>query len=76
MSHTITATYEDGVFKPSRPLPIPPRSEVRLTFELVENDYSATQRQAALQALENLWRSHEIDSQGDRLTREQLHERR
>ena len=33
--HRITATFEDGVFRPSQPLDLPAHSEVRLTIELV-----------------------------------------
>lgn len=73
---TITATYENGVLKLSRPLPIPAHSEVRVTIELIDTEQGMDQRQAALRALEELWKANAIDSDGDRLTREQLHERR
>lgn len=76
MSQTMTATYEDGVLKLSRPLPIPARSEVRVTIELIDGGQGLNQRQAALRALEDLWKANAIDSHGERLTREQLHERR
>jgi predicted DNA-binding antitoxin AbrB/MazE fold protein len=33
--HTITATFEDGVLKPSEPLNLPAHDEVRLTIELL-----------------------------------------
>jgi len=32
---TITATYEDGVLKPTQPLNLPAHAEVRVTIELV-----------------------------------------
>ena len=32
---TITATFEDGVLKPSQPLDLPAHAEVRLTIELL-----------------------------------------
>jgi predicted DNA-binding antitoxin AbrB/MazE fold protein len=32
---TITATFEDGVLKPTQPLDLPARAEVRLTIELL-----------------------------------------
>ena len=32
---TFTATYEDGVLKPTKPLNLPPHAEVRVTIELV-----------------------------------------
>ena len=32
---TITATFEDGVLKPSEPLDLPPHAEVRVTIEVL-----------------------------------------
>jgi predicted DNA-binding antitoxin AbrB/MazE fold protein len=32
---TNTATFEDGVLKPTQPLNLPPHSEVRVTIELL-----------------------------------------
>lgn len=32
---TITATFEDGVLKPTQPLDLPAHGEVRLTIELL-----------------------------------------
>jgi predicted DNA-binding antitoxin AbrB/MazE fold protein len=32
---TITATFEDGVLKPTQPLNLPAHAEVRLTIELL-----------------------------------------
>jgi predicted DNA-binding antitoxin AbrB/MazE fold protein len=32
---TITATFEDGVLKPTEPLNLPPHAEVRVTIELL-----------------------------------------
>ena len=32
---TITATFEDGVLKPTQPLALPAHAEVRLTIELL-----------------------------------------
>jgi predicted DNA-binding antitoxin AbrB/MazE fold protein len=31
MIQTITATYEDGVLKPTQPLDLPPNTQVRIT---------------------------------------------
>lgn len=76
MSETITATYENGVLKPSRPLQLPSPTQVRLTIEIVDTDIATNQRRQALTALEEIWQRTSIDSQGNRLTREQLHERR
>ena len=75
MSQIITATFEDGVLKPSQPLNLPSPSQVRLTIELLEGDVQKAQ-QEALRALEDLWRHSTIYSQEAHLTRDQLHERR
>jgi predicted DNA-binding antitoxin AbrB/MazE fold protein len=34
---TITATFEDGVLKPTQPLDLPAHAEVRVTIELVQS---------------------------------------
>ena len=75
MSQTITAVFENGVLNPTVPLDLPDRAQVLVTVELLEEDQSKRQK-ASLQALENLWRQSKINSQGERLTRDQLHERR
>lgn len=33
MSHVVDATYEDGVLRPVRPLPLKDREKVRVTIE-------------------------------------------
>ena len=76
MIQVITATFEDGILKPNEPLALPQHSRVRLAVELLENDGEQAQRQKAWETLEQLWRQSTIDSQGERLSREQLHERR
>jgi predicted DNA-binding antitoxin AbrB/MazE fold protein len=35
MTQTITATFEDGVLKPTEPLDLPAHAEVRVTVELL-----------------------------------------
>ena len=32
---TITATFEDGILKPTQPLNLPPKSQVRITIEIL-----------------------------------------
>ena len=66
---TITATFEDGVLKPTQPLNLPDHSQVRITIEPLEEGV-----QEKLAALENLWRISKVHSE-EHLTREQLHER-
>jgi predicted DNA-binding antitoxin AbrB/MazE fold protein len=75
MFQVITATFEDGVLKPTERLDLQPHARVRLTVEPLEQDTAETQRRAWAE-LEQLWRQSALDSQGERLSRDQLHERR
>lgn len=75
MSHIIAATFENGVFKPDRRPDLPPQTRVRLIVELLDPT-ELTRREQAWDALQRLWDSSTINSRGQRLTREQLHERR
>jgi predicted DNA-binding antitoxin AbrB/MazE fold protein len=75
MVQIITATFEDGVLKPHEPLQLPPHARVRLVIEPLQDD-GERQRQAAWTAIEQLWAQSTIDSHGERLARDQLHERR
>jgi predicted DNA-binding antitoxin AbrB/MazE fold protein len=34
--HTITATFEDGVLKPTEPLDLPAHSKVKITIEAIQ----------------------------------------
>jgi len=72
----ITATFEDGVLKPTEQLDLRPHSRVRLTVEPLEDDAADELHRRAWEGLEQLWRQSALDSQGERLSREQLHERR
>lgn len=76
MIQVIAATFEDGVFKPDEQPELPPSTRVRLVVEPLHEDTEAMQREAAWETVERLWRQSSIDSQGERLSREQLHERR
>jgi predicted DNA-binding antitoxin AbrB/MazE fold protein len=71
MTQTITATFENGVLKPTQPLDLPEHACVRVTFEPL--DWKATQAER-LAALERLLAM--AKPRGEHLTREQLHERR
>ncbi|MHB1422706.1 MAG: antitoxin family protein [Gemmataceae bacterium] len=75
MSHVIAATFENGVFKPDKQPDLPPQTRVRLTFEPLDQT-ELTRRAQAWDALQRLWESSTINSHGQRLIREQLHERR
>lgn len=52
---TITATFEDGVLKPSEPLDLPAHAEVRVTIELLKaGPLTATALNTFLQNLPSL----------------------
>jgi predicted DNA-binding antitoxin AbrB/MazE fold protein len=73
MSQRILATFEDGVFKPEQRLELPARARVRLTVDLLENETQNTDE--AWEGLEKLWEETPVDSGGEPLTRDQMHER-
>jgi predicted DNA-binding antitoxin AbrB/MazE fold protein len=78
MDHSVDAKFEDGVFKPERPLDIPPGTRVRLIINYIY-DWPITheEREKAWQELEQLCEESPIDSSGEqRMTRDELHERR
>lgn len=68
---TITATFEDGVLKPTQPLNLPEHAEVRLTVEQIEHELTQEERLAAFDALMRIAKPHP----GRHLTRDELHER-
>lgn len=68
---TITATFEDGVLKPTQPLELPEHTQVRLTVEPLSKDEEIKQKLAALNAMWKNTRPH-----SKHLTRDQLNERR
>jgi len=75
MVQVVAATFKDGVFKPDQRPALADSSRVRLVVETIEGDESA-RREQAWAALQGIWSSSSFSSGGDRLNREQLHERR
>jgi predicted DNA-binding antitoxin AbrB/MazE fold protein len=73
MTQVINATFENGVFKPEQPLDLPRGTRAQVIIEQVR---SPEEREKAWAELERLWKEHPINSGGERLTRDQLHERR
>ncbi len=71
MSQVLSATFEDGVLKPEGKLNLPPGTKVRLTLDV----WTATPAQEDCDELDRLCNEIPIDS-GERLSRDQLHERR
>jgi predicted DNA-binding antitoxin AbrB/MazE fold protein len=73
MVQVVNATFENGVFKPDTKVNLPPQTRVRLSLEIVEPDVET--RRKGLEELERIWQEVSVDSGGERLTRDQLHER-
>ncbi len=77
MTQTFLATFEDGVLKPTKPLDLPEHAQVRVTIEVLKSDiqeeWDAT-KEKRIEALECSLRL--AKPMGERLTRDQLHERR
>ena len=75
MVQVVAATFKDGVFKPDQRPALSDSTRVRLVVETIDGDESA-RRDNAWSLLQRLWNTSSLDSRGDRLTRQQLHERR
>ena len=73
MSRIITATFEDGVFKPQENLSLAAGTKVQLVVTPCSPGNSGGDDPLA--ELDLLCIEHPIDSGGARLTRDQLHER-
>jgi predicted DNA-binding antitoxin AbrB/MazE fold protein len=48
MTLTIEAVYENGVLKPTQPLPLPDQARVRLTLETTEDALARVRHSAGL----------------------------
>jgi hypothetical protein len=75
MVQVLAATFKDGVFKPDQQPALSDSVRVRLVVETIDGDEPA-RRDESWAALQRLWNTSTLDSNGDRLTRDQLHERR
>ncbi len=75
MVQVFAATFKDGVFKPDQCPVLEDSARVRLVVEPIDAD-EAARRDESWATLERLWSTSIFNSGGDRLTREQLHERR
>jgi predicted DNA-binding antitoxin AbrB/MazE fold protein len=78
MTQTITATFENGVLKPTQPLDLPEHAQVQITIGPLESDlqkqWDAT-KEERLAALENSLRMAKPHPE-KHMTRDELHERR
>lgn len=75
MVHVFSATFKDGVFKPDQRPAISDSARVRLVVEALDAQESAAAEQSWA-SLQHLWNTSSFNSGGDRLKRDQLHERR
>jgi len=70
---TITATFEDGVLKPTLPLNLPPHTEVRLTIQVLSTKSGTLDELIALlRSLPGLGEDTEDFARDVRSVREQL----
>ena len=69
----LAATFKDGVFKPDQRPALPESTRVRLVVEIDDDD--SRRRGESWTMLQRLWNRSDFNSGGDRLSREQLHER-
>jgi predicted DNA-binding antitoxin AbrB/MazE fold protein len=70
---TINATFEDGVLKPAQPLNLPPKSQVRITIELLPvSPLTVEKLNAFLRTLPALGEDAQIFSQDVRAIRAEL----
>lgn len=76
MIQVIAATFEDGVFKPDQQPVLSESTRVRLIVETESETADQSLRQDAWDSLEQIWKESKLDSNGERLTRDELHERR
>ena len=77
MVQVVAATFKDGVFKPDQRPALSESTRVRLVVETINGDESdqGGRRDESWATLQRLWNTSSFNSGGDRLNREQLHER-
>ena len=74
MVQVLAATFKDGVFKPDERPALSDRARVRLVVETIDTNEPA-RGDESWATLQRLWQSSTFNSGGERLTRDQLHER-
>jgi len=75
MSTEVIATFENGVFKPETPVECVDHSRVRLTVEPIKAELTHEDRQAAWERSKQNIQQFPVHSQGERFTRDELHDR-
>ena len=70
-----SAIFKDGVFRPDAQVPLSDSTRVLIRIEAIEVEVTSA-HETAWSTLRELWSAPALDSAGDRLTRDALHERR
>lgn len=76
MVQIVAATFKNGVFKPDQQPALSDSARVRLVVEPLDSGDESVRRDDSWATLRRLWDSSSFNSGGDRLTRDQRHERR
>lgn len=74
MVQVLAAIFKDGVFKPDQRPALSDSARVRLVVETI-NGNEADCGDESWATLQRLWDTSRFNSGGDRLTRDQFHER-
>lgn len=75
MVQVLAATFKDGVFKPDQRPALSDSARVRLVVETIDANGTGPADESWA-TLQQLWRAATFNSGGDRLNRDELHERR
>jgi predicted DNA-binding antitoxin AbrB/MazE fold protein len=75
MIQVIHATFEDGVLKPDAPLPLSPRTRMRLVVEPLTAEGGEPGVDAVWSELERIREEIDVDSGGPPPSRDELHDR-
>jgi predicted DNA-binding antitoxin AbrB/MazE fold protein len=73
MVQIFAATFKDGVFKPDQRPALSESARVRLVVETIDDE--TARRGESWASLQRLWDNSRFNSRGDRLKRDELHER-
>jgi predicted DNA-binding antitoxin AbrB/MazE fold protein len=77
MVQVVAATFKDGVFKPDQRPALSESTRVRLVVEPIDGGESdeSRRRDESWETIQRLWNQSNFNSGGERLSRDQLHER-
>jgi hypothetical protein len=75
MVQVLAATFKNGVFTPDHRPVLSESTRVRLVVEPIDANHESARCDESWTAIQVLWKTSSFNSGGDRLNREQLHER-